>query len=241
MQRFYPALEPFSTPSARAESPGMNRAPLLTTQSPALVGPQADFAIPAFIGAHAGLPEKLASAGAALVMAQIAAKAPGFAGVTYQKLAEVKEQWPIVGRGDLYYGGTTYENSQGLGVQLPLARAKTGDTPVLAWPVVSDFKPPKLGMTAFPITRLYDQGTTLSPSEILQARIGEPYVVLNAGDAARMKIQSGAMVRLVIAATQSSYVVRAALDETLPERILLAPRSFGIPITAPTQVEVRAA
>ena len=30
------------------------------------------------------------------------------------------DQWPIVGRGDLYYGGTTYENKQGLGVHLTL-------------------------------------------------------------------------------------------------------------------------
>ena len=30
------------------------------------------------------------------------------------------EQWPIVGRGDMYYGGTTYENKQGLGVHLAL-------------------------------------------------------------------------------------------------------------------------
>ena len=37
-----------------------------------------------------------------------------------QKLAEVVEQWPIIGREDLYYGGTGYKNSQGLGVQLPL-------------------------------------------------------------------------------------------------------------------------
>ena len=34
------------------------------------------------------------------------------------ELAEVKPQWPIVGRGDIYYGGTTYENTQGLGAHL---------------------------------------------------------------------------------------------------------------------------
>jgi NADH-quinone oxidoreductase subunit G len=39
-------------------------------------------------------------------------------GLSYAKLAEAHGQWPIVGRSDLYYGGTTYENTRGLGVQL---------------------------------------------------------------------------------------------------------------------------
>ena len=34
------------------------------------------------------------------------------------RLAEVRPQFPIVGRGDLYYGGTTYENTQGMGSSL---------------------------------------------------------------------------------------------------------------------------
>jgi len=40
----------------------------------------------------------------------------------------VREQWPIVGRGDLYYGGTTYENAQGLGVHLNLEAKKNPAT-----------------------------------------------------------------------------------------------------------------
>jgi NADH-quinone oxidoreductase subunit G len=240
VQRFYPALQPTTTAPVKAESPGMSKSPLLTGLHPALLGPQADFAIPALIAERAGLAEKLASGSVALVMAQIAAQNPVFAGLTYQKLAEVRPQWPIIGRSDLYYGGTTYENSQGLGVQLPLPQAKAGAGAQLAWPQVVDYKLPKLGMTAFPVTRLYDQGATLLPSELLKERIGEPFVILNAGDAARMKIQAGSMVRIIMAAAQNSVVVRAELDESLPERVLLAPRSFGIPLTGPTQVEVRA-
>ncbi|MBL0345356.1 hypothetical protein [Candidatus Villigracilis affinis] len=36
-----------------------------------------------------------------------------FTDLSYDKLAETHGQWPIVGRSDLYYGGTTYENTQG--------------------------------------------------------------------------------------------------------------------------------
>ena len=52
---------------------------------------------------------------------RLAASVKAFSGLSYLKLAEVAAQWPMVGRGDLYYGGTTYENTQGLGVHLALA------------------------------------------------------------------------------------------------------------------------
>ncbi len=84
--------------------------------TPPLGESKADFAITAAVAAAAGL--QVEGRAAALVMDKIAASVPAFAGISYGKLAEVAPQWPIVGRGDLYYGGTTYENRQGLGVHL---------------------------------------------------------------------------------------------------------------------------
>jgi NADH-quinone oxidoreductase subunit G len=84
--------------------------------TPPLGETKADYAITALVAAAAGL--EVEGRSAALVMEKIAATLPAFAGISYGKLAEVREQWPIVGRGDLYYGGTTYENRQGLGVHL---------------------------------------------------------------------------------------------------------------------------
>ncbi len=69
------------------------------------------------LAARLGL-DGLVYTSAAAVFAQIGKAVPAFEGLTYQKLAEVHEQWPMIGRSDLYYGGTGYENSQGLGVQL---------------------------------------------------------------------------------------------------------------------------
>lgn len=84
--------------------------------TPPLGESRADFAIAAAVAAAAGL--EVEGRSALLVMDKIAAAVPAFAGISYGKLAEVTEQWPIVGRSDLYYGGTTYENRQGLGVHL---------------------------------------------------------------------------------------------------------------------------
>ncbi len=84
--------------------------------TPPLGDSRPDFAIAAEVAAAAGFEVEARSA--RLVMDKIAASVPAFAGISYGKLAEVAEQWPIVGRGDLYYGGTTYENRQGLGSHL---------------------------------------------------------------------------------------------------------------------------
>ena len=97
VQRFYPAVK-------------------------ALAGARADFAIAAEVARTPGM--KLEGRAVALVLLQAAAEVPAYAGMNYQKLADTHEQWPIVGRKDLYYGGTTYDNDQGLGVQLPMRSAR---------------------------------------------------------------------------------------------------------------------
>jgi NADH-quinone oxidoreductase subunit G len=176
---------------------------------------------------------------ASQVFARLAAEIAAFVNLTYQDMAIVGEQWPIVGRGDLYYGGTTYENSQGLGVQLALS-----GQPGLTWPSLPEVVLPKIGLLAVPITRLYDRGTTLLPSEMLHARLPEPYVVLNPSDAERYKIQAGMALQIIPAeGSEAGLPLRATarLDGAIPERALLVPRSIGLPVFAPKVVTVRIA
>jgi NADH-quinone oxidoreductase subunit G len=252
VQRFYPALQSTKMVPVKVGALGTRAAAVLTHSTPLLEGPQADYAIPVLIAelieAENVGAEKLTSEAfgrdgltrisAATVFSRIGAEIPVFKGLDYQKLAEVQAQWPLVGRGDLYYGGTSYENAQGLGVQLEPAQ---NGASLLAWPQVSDFKLPMLGLMAFPITRLYDRGATLMPSKLLHARIGEPYVVLNEADAGRLKINNGAMVRVTFNASGQSAIIQARLDPELPERVALVPRSFGLPISGPAQVEIKLA
>ena len=237
VQRFYPAVEATRVTPQKVAAPGTRHAEVLASTAPELVGPQEDFAITAHLASRAGV-VGLAHTGAAAVMLRLAADVPAFQGLTYQKLAEVHEQWPVIGRSDLYYGGTSYENTQGLGVQLPLPQGKPA---LLAWPQVADFKLPKLGMIAFPIARLLDRGATLLPSELLHKRIGDAYVVLNPEDAGRLKVQDGGMVRVIFSDTGQSAIIQARLDQRLPERVVLAPRSFGLPVEGPTPVELKPA
>jgi NADH-quinone oxidoreductase subunit G len=193
-----------------------------------------DFTIAARIGERLG--STLDGRFPIKVMEQIAARIPDYAGLTYQKLAQVVEQWPLIGRSDLYYGGTSYENRQGLGVQLqPLAQRE--DKVPLGWLPPAEIAPVEAaGLLAVPVTSLYDCGRTVAPSAILHPRIPEPYVALNLANAISRGIPEGAPVKIHL--NGAVYIVRARLDESIPLDVALVPRSLGIPLPGPAPIQV---
>jgi len=211
VQRFYPAVLP--RPQARP-----------------------DYAITGEIARKAGVDAETDSA--ARVMGRIAASLPDYAGIHYRRLAQVQEQWPIVGRGDLYYGGTGYENKQGLGVQLAPA-AQQGQAPALTWPQVAEIAVPEGSLLAVPVTVLYDQGITVSTSPLLQTRIPQPYLTVCPAEAQRLNAEAGDLVQVSLG--EQAVKVTLRVDENIPAGVALAPRSLGLPIFAPAAIQVRVA
>jgi NADH-quinone oxidoreductase subunit G len=216
VQRFYPAIP------ARAES-------------------VADFQITGRLAQILNM--DVESRSARLVMERIAAEIKGYGGVSYQKLAEVQEQWPIVGREDLYYGGTTYGNSLGMGMKLA-PTAQEGQAPSLAWKQPQQPSRPAEGLLAVPVTRLFDRAPTLIHSKLLAtARIPQPYIVLHPEDAGRLNIQNGSSIALdfLNGSSVGQPAVLARLDENVPPGVVLVPRSMGINFNEPGPVKLRAA
>jgi NADH-quinone oxidoreductase subunit G len=170
------------------------------------------------------------------VMEQVATQVPVCEGVSYEKISEVEEQWPIIGRSDVYYGGTTYDNSQGLGQQLQPAAQKGESVPLEA------LTPEQLSMAvegdilAVPINILYDRGQTVLPTTLLEQRIPVPYVVMHPETTTDMGIMDGAQIKLDLSGTEIQ--VQARLDETIPVGVVLVPRSMGIPIHGPSAVKI---
>ncbi len=209
VQRFYPAIPPS-------------------------VKGRADFAITAQLGQCLGI--DLEGRSAALVMDCIAAAIPDYKEISYRRLAEVNEQWPLVGRNDVYYGGTTYGNTQGLGVELASA-AQRGEPIPLSWIAPPEVKAGESGLLAVPITRLYDRGQIVLPSQLLHVRIPQPSVSLNLQDASRLGIQEGDNLQVGLKGT--TVHASAHLDEEAPTGIVLIPRSMSLPIRGPEAVELK--
>jgi NADH-quinone oxidoreductase subunit G len=212
VQRFYPAVKP------KTEA-------------------RADLAIIEQIGERLGM--DIGSPIPARIMLRIVASVPAYAELApnpYRRLAEVHEQWPVIGRGDIYYGGTTYDNTQGLGIQLA-SGVERGEVPTLGWPKLPEI--PQVGneqLLGVPVTVLYDRGITVMPATLLEQRIPQPQVVLNPLDAERLRYAVGTAVSVQVEGVESRAVVR--LDAGVPVGVALVPRSLGIPLHQPTAITI---
>ena len=145
-----------------------NSAVELFVQRAAAVWP--DFAITSLVAKEMGV---ILEGTAPSVVFEIMASEEdsAFERLNYARLAEVHEQGPIGGRADLYYGGTTYENTKGLGMQLFSAaqRGEKVSLPRVRKPEA--LRPKEKQLLAVPITRLYDRGGTIVQSKLLAQRI----------------------------------------------------------------------
>ena len=181
---------------------------------------RADFAITASIARDLGL--ELEDSSPARCFDKLAASVKTYAGISYRKLAETDPQWPIVGRSDLYYGGTTYENRQGLGVHLAL------NAPVsIQTNSPESLRPGEDQWLAVPITRLYDRGVTVTTSELLHSHIGAAAVFLHPDTASKLGVSAGDQVKV------NGFQAELRIDETVPVSVALLPRSMGFPLNAP--------
>jgi NADH-quinone oxidoreductase subunit G len=201
-----------------------------------------DYQVAGQLGQRLGLDMESQVAGR--VMACLVAKVPAFAEIgpnPYRKLAETEPQWPIIGRSDLYYGGTSYDNTQGLGVQLATA-TEQGVSPSLVWPQIPALPESMSGLLAVPVTRLYDRGRTVLASKLLHQRIPATHILMHPDEAARSHLRSGGGVGPVVVEMDSNeYLAEIHLDESLPIGVILVPRSLGLPVNEPRIVQIRRA
>lgn len=187
-----------------------------------------DYAITASIGKLMGLNLE----GTPIrIFNRLAAKIPAFKGLNYRALAQVTVQWPIVGREDVYYGGTLYSNSQGLGVQLSLP----SQVPSLTWPQETEAVTADGALLAVPTTLLYDRGQTISRSMLLYAHLPNATLVVHPEDAQRLNLAGGSQVQISLG--DHWYHAELLVNDQVPRGIALVPRSLGIPIDSPVKVE----
>ncbi|MCA1954866.1 MAG: NADH-quinone oxidoreductase subunit NuoG [Anaerolinea sp.] len=185
---------------------------------PALPGPRPDFVIAAQVGQRLGL--ALEARAASLVFQQMAQRHAAFAGLSYQRLAEVTEQWPKIDRRDLYYGGTSYQNTQGMGQTLALLPLALPPLPRL----VAAANASKEGaLRILPINRLYDRGALLRLSPLLAGRMAAAALWLHPTLAAAQGLVEGQRVAVELNGRTCELEVR--LDENLPVEAAFLPRS----------------
>jgi len=109
--------------------------------------------------------------GAGQIFADIVTQIPGYASLSYEALAKGEEQWPPMGRGDLYYGGTVYDNEGGLGVRY-VAEAEVGT--VARYEVGAPIA--ALSGLERPERMLYQDGELIRRSHVMASHVVKPAV-----------------------------------------------------------------
>ncbi len=210
VQRFYPAL------------------PILGETRP-------DFAITAQIARQAGFIQEGTSVSAAFDI--LSETVPSYAELSYSKLAEVQPQWPVVGRGELYYGGTTYENKHGLGAHLTSTASRGENVHIPRVHRESAPRPQENELLAVPVTRLYDRGATVLPAKVLKNRIGKATISLHPDIAERLNVKNGGLVKISFDGHSGEALVQ--IDKTIPAGVVTVPRSMGLAIHEPVPAKVK--
>ena len=96
-----------------------------------------------------------------------------------------------------------------------------------------------LGMLlAVPVTKLYDKGTTMAPAVLLESHTGESALTINPATGLKIGLSNGGQAKLKLDDLEMEAAVR--FDETVSTGVVLVYRSFGIPISEPTTVELLA-
>ncbi len=162
---------------------------------------------------------------------EIATRVRGYADTTYESLGLTrKPQWGRQPNEAVFYDGTSYENTEGVGVQI----AADADNPKAMFslrarvPSQIDINSDRPYML-LAAPRAYD-GRAWSRDSKLLPRMVAPHLLLNAEDAAVLDVAPGSLVRIVSEA--GSAVLPAQIDRRLPRGLVLAPDVNGAPLSA---------
>jgi NADH-quinone oxidoreductase subunit G len=156
---------------------------------------------------------------------EISRAVPGYAGTSYTSLDLTRKSWGRQPNEAFYYDGTSYENTEGVGVQLPALAddARTSFTISFGEPQAppADERYPLALMT---VVRLYSGGEWARGSK-LQPHTPPAHLILSAADAQRLGVGMGEQVQVRSAA--GVVELPAQIDAGLAAGLVLIPLVRG--------------
>lgn len=149
----------------------------------------------------------------------------GYKGTSYTSLELTRKSWGRQPNEAFYYDGTSYENTEGVGVQLPTLADDGKSVFQLAYrepaaPAADEQFP----LTLVTAVRAYDGGEWMRGSK-LAARAVPAHVILSVADAQRLGVGIGETVSVSSAA--GSLELRAQIDSGLGAGVVLLPLVKG--------------
>ncbi len=155
------------------------------------------------------------------IAAEIAERVPGYAGITYAALAatgQPEQNWGRQPDEAVYYDGTSYTNSEGIGLQLP-ALVEGGKLALSLTP--RPLIPPAGERPLLLLTMPLAYGDALLRGSLLERQLPQPSVAVSQTDAEHLKLTPGDMVRIESSAGELSLPARVVDD--LPAGVVVIP------------------
>lgn len=161
------------------------------------------------------------------IASDIASNVPAYRGITYATLARTGTSNPWGGQAGetRYFDGTSYENTEGVGISYP-SGLEWGDISLSVAPRGTDTLPtdPRYPYLLIPQPLLYDDDPVLRDS-LLQKSIPEPFVGINDEDAQALGIVSGEKVR--VSSAIGSLELTARVDKHFPPNSVVIPTALS--------------
>jgi NADH-quinone oxidoreductase subunit G len=156
---------------------------------------------------------------------EISQKVKGYAGTAYTSLELTRKSWGRQPNEAIFYDGTSYENTEGVGVQIAAAAeaAKVAFTVHYRepQPVESNAQFP---LTLMPATRHYNGNEWVRDSR-LQTHIPSAQVFLSAADAQQLGVAKGELVQ--VSSAFGTIELPAQVDSGLSAGLVLIPQVRG--------------
>ena len=181
------------------------------------------------------------------IMGEIAATVPLYKGMTYTALAEnVKMPRPRAGQGNPSHQPTEIamgelENTSSGKVWQSVAEGDANAKFELEWHVPSrqSSADTRSGPYLAVARALYDRGTLVNKTQIVQARVLKPFVEINSKDAEQLGIADGARVRVLF--DSRLIELNACVNGHLPLGVVLIPNNLegtaALPMGARVKIE----
>lgn len=172
---------------------------------------------------------------AADINAQIVRNVPGYSSASYAALSNSKSAWGRQPNEAVYYDGTSYENNEGVGVQLATI-ADDGKSVLqlsLIQPLSQTADANKLLL--LPVARAYDGGEWTRGSKLLPRQV-PAHAILGTADSARINVGIGETV--TISSDTGSITLPVQIEAGLDAGVVLVPdvrgANLGTIVTGPT-------
>lgn len=169
---------------------------------------------------------------------------PGYGKTSYTSLELTRKSWGRQPNEAVYYDGTSYENSEGLGEQIATTAEDNKSQLPVTWrePELTN-EPDGFPMTLLAPVRAYDNGEWSRGSKLLPRQV-PPHAILSVADAERLGVNIGDTVE--IQSPAGAVVLRAQIDAKQAAGLVLVPAVRGASLGAllsgtTTNVQVRKA